>query len=275
MPQCPGRYTSLTLPVPGVPFPVPVILENGQAYEIGSQLANLLKNGPNSPLPGDFVVQRIFHAGQSQQGGSVTTYSGEFHFPGVNDGYFIQAAGGTRAAPQRISRPTFPPGDPNGRAPTDLPVPVIRAQTETDMFGVLAGNTRQSDTETFRYYEMAGVAHNVVHKDIEALPAGVIGPDPLLLEDVCVNPMNTAGDGRCSAAISTTQCGRTWRRRFASVSSRPMATCSRPTPRASPATSMATRWEAFGYRSSTFPSRPMSRPIPRSRCLRTWSSSAT
>jgi hypothetical protein len=182
IPQCAGRYASLFL------------LENGQAYEIGSQLANLLKNGPNSPLPAGFDVQRIYHAGQSQQGGSVTTYSGEFHLPGVNDGYFIQAAGG-RARRLSDASPTFPPGDPQGRAPTDLPVPVIRAQTETDMFGVLLGGTRQTDTPTFRYYELAGTAHNVVHKDIEAIPAGVFGPDPIFLEDVCEFPMNTSGDG--------------------------------------------------------------------------------
>ena len=91
--------------------------------------------------------------------------------------------------------PTFPSGDPDGRAPTDLPVPVIRAQTETDMFGVLLGGTRQDDATNFRYYELAGVAHNVVHKDIEAIPAGVFGPFPIFLEDVCEFPMNTSGDG--------------------------------------------------------------------------------
>jgi hypothetical protein len=186
-PQCAGRYAPLAFPFFGLP-------ENGQAYEIGSQLANVLKNGPNSPLPTDFVVERIYHAGQSQQGGSVTTYSGEFHFPGVNDGYFIQAAGGRARSLSSVS-PTFPSGDPDGRAPTDLPVPVIRAQTETDMFGVLLGGTRQDDATNFRYYELAGVAHNVVHKDIEAIPAGVFGPFPIFLEDVCEFPMNTSGDG--------------------------------------------------------------------------------
>jgi hypothetical protein len=187
IPQCPGRYAPLASPFFG-------LLENGQAYEIGSQLANVLKNGPNSPLPAGFSVERVYHTGQSQQGGSVTTYSGEFHFPGVNDGYFIQAAGG-RARPLSGASPTFPASDPDGRAPTNLPVPVIRAQTETDMFGVLFGGTRQTDTPTFRYYELSGVAHNVVHKDIEAIPAGVFTPFPIFLEDVCEFPMNTSGDG--------------------------------------------------------------------------------
>jgi hypothetical protein len=63
------------------------------------------------------------------------------------------------------------------------------------MFGVLPGGTRQDDATNFRYYELAGVAHNVVHKDIEAIPAGVFGPFPIFLEDVCEFPMNTSGDG--------------------------------------------------------------------------------
>ena len=78
---------------------------------------------------------------------------------------------------------------------TDLPVPVIRAQTETDMgsvasgFGVLALNARQSDTDRFRYYEMAGTAHNVVHKNIDVAGTG------LTLEDFCLDPINSFADG--------------------------------------------------------------------------------
>jgi hypothetical protein len=72
---------------------------------------------------------------------------------------------------------------------TDLPVPVYRAQTGTDMAGVLAGDTRQSDTDTFRYYEMAGTAHNVIHKDVEVPGLGIF------LEDFCQFEMNSLGDG--------------------------------------------------------------------------------
>jgi hypothetical protein len=34
-----------------------------------------------------------------------------------------------------------------------------------------------------------------VHKDVELIPAGVLGPDPIFLEDLCLNPMNTTADG--------------------------------------------------------------------------------
>src|SRR5262245_16879978 len=84
-PTCGTRYATLSLP------------ENGLAYEMMSQIANLLaSNAPGSPLPGEFRVERIFHAGESQQGGSVITYASAFHLPNVNDGYFVQSATNAR-----------------------------------------------------------------------------------------------------------------------------------------------------------------------------------
>jgi hypothetical protein len=78
---------------------------------------------------------------------------------------------------------------------TDLPVPVYRAQTETDMNGVLGGNTRQEDSGLFRYYEMAGTAHTTVHLDVEVLPPALFPPDGLFLEDTCEFPINSIADG--------------------------------------------------------------------------------
>jgi hypothetical protein len=59
-----GRYDALSIP------------ENGQAYEMLSQIATLLKSdSPANPLSEGFEVERIFHAGYSQQGGSLVTYA--------------------------------------------------------------------------------------------------------------------------------------------------------------------------------------------------------
>ncbi|MEN8185252.1 MAG: alpha/beta hydrolase domain-containing protein, partial [Myxococcota bacterium] len=194
--DCGTRYADLSLP------------ENGQAYEMVSQIANLLKNGANSPLPPKFGVQRIFHAGQSQQGGSMVTYATAFHLPGVNDGYFIQAASSARPVNffgqvcGSTGAPPFPGCTPRLEGDdrlvrTDLPVPVYRAMTETDLGsansipprGVLGGNTRQDDTETFRYYEMPGTAHVTVHEGVDVIPG------LLALEDFCQSPLNTLADG--------------------------------------------------------------------------------
>jgi hypothetical protein len=191
-PICGTRYRTLALP------------ENGLAYEMMSQIAHALKSGVSSPLPAGFEVERLFHAGQSQQGGSVITYATAFHFPD-NDGYFVQAAFSARPinfgpACGSVGAPAYPGCTPQLQGAdrlvrTDLPVPVIRAQTETDMgsvasgFGVLALNARQSDADRFRYYETAGTAHNVVHENIDVAGTG------FTLDDFCLDPINSFADG--------------------------------------------------------------------------------
>ena len=188
--NCRQRYATLSLP------------ENGQAYEMMSQIAHLLgEGGPDTPLPAAYRVKRIFHAGQSQQGGSVITYATAFHFP-ANDGYFVQTFSTARAinsgpACGVANAPAYPACTPalQGAARlvrTDLPVPVYQAMSETDMassFGVIANDARQQDTRSYRYYEMAGTAHTGVHKDVDVVP------NLLTLEQACLNPLNTHADG--------------------------------------------------------------------------------
>jgi hypothetical protein len=188
--RCRERYASLSLP------------ENGQAYELMSQLAHAVKQGgAASPLPAGFRVRRVFHAGQSQQGGSVITYATAFHFP-ANDGYFVQTFSTARAINSgpfcgAAGAPPYPGCTPalEGRARlvrTDLPVPVVQAMSETDLeigFGVIANDARQRDTRTYRYYEMAGTAHAGVHKGVDVVPG------LLTLEQACLNPLNTHADG--------------------------------------------------------------------------------
>jgi hypothetical protein len=193
-PACGTRYSTLSLP------------ENGLAYDMGSQIANLLKNGgASSPLPAEYVVEKLLHSGESQQAGSIVTYASGFHLDGVNDGYFVQS--GANARPINFgpscNDPASPPYPgctprlvfPDSLVRTDLPVPVYQAVTQTDveiLFGLIG---RQPDTPTFRYYEIAGAAHLTVHSEIELIPAGVFGPNPILLEDLCQNEINSTADG--------------------------------------------------------------------------------
>jgi len=194
-PSCGTRYTSLSLP------------ENGLAYHMMSQIANLLRSeDAQNPLPPAYRVARLFHAGESQQAGSVVTYASAFHLKGVNDGYFIQSGINPRAinfgprcgdagvAEFPACTPRLQP--PHARVRTDLPVPVYQVVTQTDFetlgFGV---NGRQADTRNFRYYEVAGGGHNTVHKDVEIVPAGLLGPAPIYLDQLCANELNTVADG--------------------------------------------------------------------------------
>ncbi len=191
---CGTRYTSLSIP------------KNGAAFEMVSQIANLLKteSAPN-PLFPDYPVERLYHSGQSQQGGSMVTYATAFHFA-PNDGYFVQAAGSARAINfetpcEQGGAPAYPACTPTLQGDdrlvaTDVGVPVFRVQTETDMGGVLANNRRQSDDTMFRYYETAGTSHVTVHKGAALIPKGVLSfEDPLFLEEACAFGVNTLADG--------------------------------------------------------------------------------
>jgi hypothetical protein len=192
-PTCGTRYATLSM------------FGNGFAYEMVSQIANLLKgDSPDNPIPSDFNVKRLYHAGQSQQGGSIVLYASAFHFD-VNDGYFIQQAatsraingipvcGGSDSPPFPGCRPALQYPDNLVRA--DLPVPVVHANSETDLEILFGTVGRQPDTPTFRYYEVAGGSHLTVHKDVEVIPAGLLGPDPIFLEDLCLFDLNTTADG--------------------------------------------------------------------------------
>ncbi len=194
-PACGTRYSTLSLP------------GNGLAYEMMSQIANLLKSDdPSNPLPGGYEVERVLHVGQSQQAGSLVTYASAFHLDGLNDGYFIQSGFSSRPINfgpvcGELGSPPFPSctprlAFPDSRVRTDLQVPVYQTVTQTD-FESLGFNVfgRQADTETFRYYEIAGAAHSTVHIGIEVIPAGIFGPDPVLLTDLCQEELNTVADG--------------------------------------------------------------------------------
>lgn len=192
-PTCGSRYAAMSL------------FENGQAFEMMTQIANLLRSeSEQNPLPQDFDVERIYHAGQSQQGGSIVTYASSFHDE-ANDGYFIQqaatarpinffpACGATGALPYPRCTPRLVGTDNLVRS--DLPVPVVHAITETDIEVLFGTVGRQPDTENFRYYEIAGGSHLTVHDGVELLPAGIVGPDALGLSDLCLNDINSTADG--------------------------------------------------------------------------------
>jgi hypothetical protein len=186
-PTCGTRYADVEL------------ADNGIAYEMVSQIATLLRSdSPLNPIPSGYAVERLYHTGQSQQGGSMVTYASGFHVPGVNDGYFVQAnvfprnindgpeCGAAGSPPFPNCRPELQGDDRWVR--TDLPVPVVQALGETDVAALFGIAGRQADTENFRYYEMAGVAHLTIHEGVDIIP-------PLTLEDLCQNPVNSSADG--------------------------------------------------------------------------------
>ncbi|MEC9376215.1 MAG: alpha/beta hydrolase domain-containing protein [Pseudomonadota bacterium] len=151
----------------------------GQIWDVISQSAALLKDSdnPENPMKG-FDVQRIIQTGFSQSGGFEKTYANSMHSLDVEkygspvfDGYFIAAHG---FSAKKINPPN-PENDflrgTDQRTLVDVPVPVIRFQTETEMLNFFNGQTgRQLETglpnsPKIRTYEMAGGVH--VDKKLE------------------------------------------------------------------------------------------------------------
>jgi len=157
----------------------------GQVWDILSQGAALLKDdaNPENPMAG-FGVERIIQTGYSQSAGFQKTYANSMHSldvaeygSAVYDGYFL-GAGGFSA--KQINPPPAPGRDYLGfsdkRRLVDVPVPVIRFQTETEMLAFFAANTgRQVETgepngPKIRTYEMAGG----VHVDLQLETTGLL-----------------------------------------------------------------------------------------------------
>ena len=110
-----------------------------------------------------FPVECVLGAGQSQSAIHLVTYLNAV-VPGlapeaVCDGYLIGSRSGS-AAPLSGWDGRIRSGPQDVRIRTDLRMPVLTVQTETDVTGLLAGvSARQPDSDRFRWWEIAGAAH--------------------------------------------------------------------------------------------------------------------
>lgn len=149
----PARYGSLEHP--GDAF----------SYDIYTQIARALRgdSGNDGPL-GGLDPQRVIAIGESQSAFALTTYAdGVQPLTEAFDGFLIHSRGG---AP-------LPLGEPGGAVSisdavfgspvairTDLDVPVLMVETETDVTSVIGYHAaRQDDTDRIRLWEVAGTAH--------------------------------------------------------------------------------------------------------------------
>jgi len=157
------------------------------AYDIFTQVGRTLRSaGAVDPL-GGLAVERIIAAGESQSAFALTTYvNGVQPLTNQFDGFLIHSRGGGAA----------PLGEPGagvdivaavtGAATmirTDIDVPVLVLETETDVLGILNYlPARQPDTDHLRVWEIAGTAH---------ADAYLVGP----VSDSfgCTEPVNAGG----------------------------------------------------------------------------------
>ncbi|MEZ5501268.1 MAG: alpha/beta hydrolase domain-containing protein [Halioglobus sp.] len=130
------------------------------AYDIYSQIAQAIRSpGLVSPL-GNLTPQRIIAAGESQSAYYMMTYVNAFApIHALFDGYLIHSRVGSSAGLEGKFL------DANSLVPeivrvrTDLGIPVLMLQTETDLFVLGSYPSRQEDSDNFRLWEVAGTAH--------------------------------------------------------------------------------------------------------------------
>jgi hypothetical protein len=144
------RYDDLDLSHPGDQF----------SYDIYSQVAQALRTpGGVSPL-GNLEARRFIAAGESQSAGRLMTYLNAFApIHALFDGYFVHSRTAGSAALQGSFIEAAIPTPAVVRVRTDLGVPTLMLQTETDLFILGSYPDNQDDSANFRLWEVAGTAH--------------------------------------------------------------------------------------------------------------------
>jgi hypothetical protein len=182
----PARYGSLTHP--GDSF----------SYDMFSQVAQAIRSPSGiDPLNG-LQAEHLIAYGESQSAGRLATYVNAIQ-PLYNafDGYMIHSRGdGSSSLRQSPLVPIPTPEAPLVR--TDLNVPVMTFETETDVVFLEYLKARQPDTELFRAWEVAGTAHGDYYTFVsgrddtvgDPVFASVIEETSVLGFITCDKPMN-------------------------------------------------------------------------------------
>ena len=182
----PARYGSLVHP--GDSF----------SYDIFSQVAQALRNPDGiAPLAG-LDVEHLIAYGESQSAGRLVTYINAVHpLYRPYDGYMVHSRGdGASALAQEPLAQIATPGGALIR--TDIDVPVLSFETETDVVLLEFAKARQPDTDMIRAWEVAGTAHGDVYTfvtgrdDTEGDPvfASVVEEPSVLGFITCDRPLN-------------------------------------------------------------------------------------
>lgn len=143
----PARYGSLVHP--GDSF----------SYDLFSQIAQALRAPGDIDILGGLTADKLIAFGESQSAGRMVTYLNAVH-PLYNayDGYMVYSRG-DGSSPLAQEPQTLIPVPENVLVRTDLNVPVMTFQTETDLLLLGYVTDRQEDTDLFRLWEVAGTAH--------------------------------------------------------------------------------------------------------------------
>lgn len=164
------------------------------AFDIFSQVGRVVTDSPGDLL-GDLVPDQVIAMGESQSAMFLTTLINAVHPLGPTfDSFLVHSRGATVPSldgsyTRSSDREDADDGAPNGvLVRTDLDVPVLQVEAETDLTVLGFVHARQPDTELIRTWEIAGTAH----ADSETLRAALGGPrDPEIGDLLGCGPVNS------------------------------------------------------------------------------------
>jgi len=129
------------------------------SYDIFSQAGEAIRQ-PSGPNPlADLHLKTVIATGESQSAFRMVTYIDAIHpVARVYDGFLVHSRASTGVPLSEAPQPVIPVPSPTVIR-SDLDVPVLTFQTETDLLFLQSLAARQDDTDRLRLWEVAGTAH--------------------------------------------------------------------------------------------------------------------
>ncbi len=144
------------------------------AFDMFTQVGRAVRSGAFEPLRA-LQPRTVLAVGQSQSAWALTTYINAIQpIAGVFDGFFVHSRGG---GAMRLDGVTAVDSFSTGRVRirSDITVPVLVFETETDEEIGNYFNARQPDTGSVRLWDIAGAAHEDSYRVPSASVVGCTG----------------------------------------------------------------------------------------------------
>ena len=140
---------------------------DGFSYDMYTQVARALRANAattdDNAILGSLKPEILLAAGESQSGFALTSYADAVQpLTEAFDGFFIHSRGGGGLPIGTQTNSDIAGALARDAAPirTDLDVPVLMLESESDVVGILGYHAaRQDDTDQIRLWEMAGTSH--------------------------------------------------------------------------------------------------------------------
>lgn len=133
------------------------------SYDLFTTVGELVRHGRGTILE-DLAIERVLGLGESQSAFRLTTYLNDLdHRTAAFDGFLVHARGGTGAPLDDGQDPRRLREGPATPFRSDLRVPVLCVESETDLVTLGYRAARQPDAEHLVVWEIAGASHADVY----------------------------------------------------------------------------------------------------------------